>query len=1380
MKRTKKIRKVMFFILAGIFMLSIAASCNVKPNLAQFVDGALAEINLGESIVLEEYIVRVQNASYTLTVKKPDGTESNITGATWEPQEPGVYVLNYTVTLDNKSGSAKFTLTVKAPRANWTYTRPGLIYEFGDYVNFADLISQMNISVNSYFDYDIYIKSVLVDGNVTSLVGQSQYRIQSQSEHTFTVECKTEDNQIFSTTLRARVRYTDAQTKSWMDENGIFTYKYVAINSDKSIVLDEGGLTGGMNRGQLASTDIPYVAFYKDGGYGLNTFMEFEFVGKNMPQVAYFVDNPGTGSLVDGGTGIYISNGVTRITGGAFTTADNMRLTVFGPNKVEYREFDDKGRIYNTTEKEGDTPHPMSLLALNDTTNYRYIVGFTNGVEGDGVNTFGSVVMHLLLINLDTGAEVFRLERLLEGSKTTGGPRNMGEGFFDNKYIVAYGRPGKVMTFKITEPFENVANVDEIDVKAIFKQNAVDRVVANQVLNVSDYIIYPQEGSTYKIEYSYDNGIPVLITDDTFIFGQLGEYSLIYTVTNAAGRSKTSTMKIQSVSAKINLIEINNTMYFRKGESLVFADLLNSISYEVITSTGKLYDGLSVKSIGFVSGTSVINVTNVQQGQTSYTFDNEGEYQIVLEGVYGSATVGFNLNAYVLAAHNINLQTRNYLNQNGFSLYGVKEIKSGNVITLNGGTRSANSSSNIGSTDIPYVAFNGIYGLGTFVEFDFTGKNMPQLAFFCDNITKDITDGTRGLFLSNGFLNNAGTGAFNSTEYIRFTVFGPNLLSSKNITQNLTARTNQQAAAISHGNLADGTNYRYIIGFVLRDSDNRILLSAKVINLDTGDAIYNESFTLPTSFTEEMATGKIVAYSKINAETTFSVRLAETGKANATEVDLKGFKSGAPILVLKGEQLSVADYIDTAYGESYTLKYKKTDESNFTTISGSSFSVSQSGSYTLYYTVLKDGRSRLHTLNIETKTASFNLISSPDNLISGLNSQIVFGELINSLSYQLISEDPAIEVKILSISYNDNGVQIIDAKTLSSYTFTKTGIYTFEVGIISDGIKQSGTFTINVIEVFNQATYEWLQANNFSLYGVKEIKPGNIITLNAGTRSGNSSSNIGITDIPYVAFNGIYGLGTFVEFDFTGKNMPQVAFFCDNITKDITDGTNGLYLSNGFLNNAGTGGFNSTEYTRFTVFGPSLLSSKNITQNLTARSNDQANAISHGNLADGTNYRYIIGFILRDSDNRILLSAKVINLDTGDAIYNESFTLPTSFTTEMATGKIVAYSKINAETTFSVRLPETGKANANEVDLNGFKSGAQTEIITVGELSVSDYIDTEYGESYTFEYAKTGESKVTVNADTFLLPSAGEYTLYYTVTKDGRSRLHKLIINYLN
>lgn len=550
-----------------------------------------------------------------------------------------------------------------------------------------------------------------------------------------------------------------------------------------------------------------------------------------------------------------------------------------------------------------------------------------------------------------------------------------------------------------------------------------------------------------------------------------------------------------------------------------------------------------------------------------------------------------------------------WLQANGISVYGATTIPYDNTISLNAGIQSGTSAANIGETDVPYVAFNGNYGVGTFVEFDFSGKNLPQVAFFCDEVTKDITDGSKGMLITNGFVDFDGTSPLQVNDYNSLAVFGPNMVLSKDIRRgfspdrliNRPGSAADPAVSISHGQLSDGVNYRYIVGFI--NENESLRLNILLINLDDGETVFTGNFSV-RPIDGQYETGKIVAYSKINTETSFSVRLPVTGKTAASEVDLNGFNSNAPTTVNIIGQLNVSDFIDTSYGDSYTLKYAKSGGSKVA-ITGNTFNLPETGAYTLYYTVTKDGRSRLHTLNL---------------------------------------------------NYNV-GLQTVD-----------------------------------------QTTLNWLQQNNVTVYGANAILENNVISLNPGTRTGSSATNIGTTNVPYVAFDGIYGLGSFVEFYFTGKNMPQVAFFCDGVTSDITDGTAGIYMSNGFLNNSGTGALNSTEYTRYTVFGPNLLSKKDITDRLTDRS---SSPIAHGQLVNGTNYRYVIGFILRFDSNlnvyRVRFSARVQNMDTGIEIYYDNVDLPTSITESMATGRIVAYSKINAPTTFSVSLPVTGKANAREV-----------------------------------------------------------------------------------
>ena len=88
-----------------------------------------------------------------------------------------------------------------------------------------------------------------------------------------------------------------------------------------------------------------------------------------------------------------------------------------------------------------------------------------------------------------------------------------------------------------------------------------------------------------------------------------------------------------------------------------------------------------------------------------------------------------------------------------------------------------------------YMGFEGNYGVGTYMDFYFTGNNMPTVMFFADNFNGNMTnysstDGTtvlgqKGVIVTPGFgTGNSTVGNVKNGNVQRFTIYGPNRLAS--------------------------------------------------------------------------------------------------------------------------------------------------------------------------------------------------------------------------------------------------------------------------------------------------------------------------------------------------------------------------------------------------------------------------------------------------------------------------------------------------------------------------------------------------------------------------------------------------------------------------
>lgn len=121
---------------------------------------------------------------------------------------------------------------------------------------------------------------------------------------------------------------------------------------------------------------------------------------------------------------------------------------------------------------------------------------------------------------------------------------------------------------------------------------------------------------------------------------------------------------------------------------------------------------------------------------------------------------------------------------------------------------------------------------------------------------------------------------------------------------------------------------------------------------------------------------------------------------------------------------------------------------------------------------------------------------------------------------------------------------------------------------------------------------------NFNTYGVSDIDENGGVSFLAGSYTGEDTGNLGTANVPYIALDGQYGAceSMHVLIDFTGDNLPNIAFFTDQSdenTKNIV-GRNGCLFSAGMASKAGS--FGGSYSNRFNVYGVPFFTSQDGTK----------------------------------------------------------------------------------------------------------------------------------------------------------------------------------------
>lgn len=547
--------------------------------------------------------------------------------------------------------------------------------------------------------------------------------------------------------------------------------------------------------------------------------------------------------------------------------------------------------------------------------------------------------------------------------------------------------------------------------------------------------------------------------------------------------------------------------------------------------------------------------------------------------------------------------------------------------------------STIAQRDYNYMAFKGEYGIGTYIDFTFTGNNLPNVLLFADRINGNLTsDGGSGILLTNY-----------GQSLDRFNVYGPNRIhttgtneqtSSSNTTytdntnrlfswyetQN-TANTRTLRPLLTQNGLTGtpDTTYKYTVGTYLEDG--YIVLDIRLYDVTNEASVYTDRYK--TNLTEtDVVAGNIVVYGTIGTNlgpTAFSF-----GIPYEQEVSYKGatFNDDGSV-TLEAEQ----------YGGNYT--------SQMTPAFGQ-----DGGQSNISYVALK-GAYGVGTY----VTTSFvglnmpNIMFFADEINGDLTQNGGKGLLLcGAVQSANLRGTKRLGLygpnRIPSIYDANSGLTATGAQAKWGYVYSDsdnnislgsfTDTYLTRAGLIADTTGRTYTYTagtyINgdgklVVHIVMTApasgdspavnynvtkvttlTADDVTAGNILLYaGVQGSAytttftyeeptsgaPNRNATFNGDgsvTVAGYGLNGAGYTSqmsrdmtANYVGIEGEYGIGTYIDVTFTGNNLPNVLFFADTINGDMTSfGGKGLMIAGGI--NA-----NNRNTNKLAVFGPNRI-----------------------------------------------------------------------------------------------------------------------------------------------------------------------------------------------
>lgn len=510
--------------------------------------------------------------------------------------------------------------------------------------------------------------------------------------------------------------------------------------------------------------------------------------------------------------------------------------------------------------------------------------------------------------------------------------------------------------------------------------------------------------------------------------------------------------------------------------------------------------------------------------------------------------------------------------------------------------------------------------------------------------------------------------------------------------------------------------------------------------------------------------------------------------------EFTGFMKGALSEVTLDEDMTFRpkDYVQIV-GNDYTIILQKADGSW-------SKDVSKRASISPYEEGLEPGAYQLiYTVNggeyKGTYTHNFNLVAPQLRVTYTLVGKDLSRHVGDTLVYQEYFSKINMEVA----SYYDYtirpdfvwvGEETVDLTDTTEFTFTEHAQHAFHFTVVAEDEQEYSIMVPIKAALVAEEAETFMKDNDVVAYGYDEMTADMGVTFDAGfSRGGNNNRQ----NVPYFAFEGDYGAGNYVKIDFTGNNLPKIAFFSQEIKHMLNDGYRGLYVGNGHWHE-----WKKWQYDAdgFTVYGPNKVPSGNF-------SSTGKDVLWYDGGADiagkklekdpDAKYQYLTGFAETKDASQVaegetpycILEAILYNRESYEIVYECTQKIESEdFYDGYFSGNIVAYANFGYETTFDKIYPLQTATSIYDLYDGGPKFGAGAEKHAYkGAIYETSACAPDLSAGYVFGYVpldKVGDGLLQTNDDgtttinleyeffvdltaetTFAYPEEGEYMLYY-------------------
>ena len=839
-----------------------------------------------------------------------------------------------------------------------------------------------------------------------------------------------------------------------------------------------------------------------------------------------------------------------------------------------------------------------------------------------------------------------------------------------------------------------------------------------------------------------------------------GTYTLVYTVNSGEFAGQTISANINVIVQKATWQYSRPTLVYRAGETMYFAALKRNLNLMVKS----YYDyEFVMKSVTYNDQKEYL------KGMTSYTFPEAGVYTFTFgikteDGQEMYADQKITVRPEQVLAEG----AAEWMEENNITTYDYTYVSPNGQVSLDAGYYN----NSILNDNVPYFAFNGPenmgYGAGTYIMTEFTGKNLPQVAFFCDEVTSSYTDGKAGVLVTNGITGNDGTDYYGTKlNMSRLTIFGPYKASYPefdNRGRMLATGSEADPFPISYHALNENDQYRYIVG-VESASSTHVTIRMLLINMTTLERVCDYTTRMTSAsgsgnlnLSDDYLMGSIALYGRYGQATKLDkVYMPIVGLGDIYDLDQAAqFKSSYKKEYDLNATVNVADYIDIPTGE-YEFKVFAPNGEEVAIDANGNFTFTTSGKYRIYFdpmqenvrasavTVrvmydlenalpadyleiegalmgsddwnyitntdkdfIKEGNQSIeyYTINSKNGTITIHISKNFMNFISlsrrvdGISFEVFTPKAVtysladqgraDKLKQDYTGEIPAETWTTLTVTremckvnaevYSDKGYSLAIALQPADKFYAREVIYIDNIQLIINDEKPT---------IASEAQ-AFMDENNMVAYGYKSINSDLSASLYDGTHTG-VWNVMKTNDLPYIAYRGEYGAGSYVVSDFTGKSIPQICLFAKSITSSLLDGQPGFYIHTGMLRD--NGDISSPHDSgRVTFFGPNKMphgtpdnydrigpqygykTKKDGEETIVT---EETSPMSLNGLVDGVHYRYVVGIKSADV-GYFVIEQLLINLDTNEEVvkYETRFAYDW-ITADYITGNIIMYGGFN-------------------------------------------------------------------------------------------------------